>query len=74
MAVFEKCDWRCAAVLAALKADAPPAVWNSLTHEEQAAFMLHKHPRVRNLADFGAWVRRLLLGKKEAVCPTCGRP
>jgi hypothetical protein len=73
MAIFEKCDWRCAAILTARKNDAPPAVWNSLTFEEQAAFDLHKHPRVRNLYDFGNWIRRLLSGKRSA-CPTCGRP
>jgi hypothetical protein len=74
MALFEKCDWRCAAILAARKADAYPAVWNSLTFEEQVAFNLHIHPRPRNLADFGAWIRRLLLGAKPKPCPTCGRP
>ena len=71
---FEKCDWRCASILAARKADAPPAVWNSLTHQEQADFLLHRHPRPRNLSDFGCWIRKLLAGAKTKPCPTCGRP
>jgi hypothetical protein len=67
-------DWRCAAILLARREGAPPAVWNSLTHEEQEAFESALHPRPSMMAQFGVWVRRMMATKRGSACPTCGRP
>lgn len=37
------CDWKCLAILRARLANTRPAVWNSLTHIEQAEFSRQDH-------------------------------